>query len=485
MRKDLAKSSLFSLLSLLIPLVLGLVIIPQLIQSLGKERFSYLSLVWSLLGYFSFLDLGIGRTLTKMVAEKINKQGSENDLSFVKTAQVFVLFVSVVGTLVVYFLANVLVEKYLTVSTDIQEDLISSSKIIAFGIPMVTLASLNRGVLEGFSDFKLANIIQILSGILLFVLPLVFWKISPSMVFVCLGILLGRAILLFLSWKFVSLRLSHFSKAAKLNYSKDLKNLLSHGGWITVGNILAPLMANLDKILLGGIVALEKVVFYTTPMEMISRIWAVPGSVTRIFFPKFASNNNDQELKLQFRFASQIMGLFVVPICLVIYVFSHELMSLWLNKDFAMQSYSLAQWMVLGVLFNCFNWIPYGWLQATSYVRWSIYTVLLEIPLFFSAFFFFTNAYGISGAAAVWAARLVFDFVITYLVVVKVKRSLMSEFVFAFGYILGTIVTALILSFVQNLALKISLSLIIILAFALMNKNLIGEMLPKLRSKGK
>lgn len=253
--------------------------------------------------------------------------------------------------------------------------------------------------------------------------------------------------------------------------------LLSHGGWITVGNILAPLMANLDKILLGGIVALEKVVYYTTPMEMISRVWAVPGSVTRIFFPKFAATTSDQELKLQFRFASQIMGLFVVPICLVIFVFSKELIGLWLNNDFANQSSALAQWMVLGVLFNCFNWIPYGWLQATSHVRWSIYTVLLEIPLFFTTFYFFTSNYGIWGAAVVWAGRLIFDFLITYIVVVKIKRNLMSEFIFALSYILGTLVLLAGLIQIQNIMLKLGISTIVILIFALFNKTLIGEML--------
>lgn len=477
MRKNLAKSSLFSLLSLLLPLVLGLLIIPQLIYNLGEERFSYLSLVWSLLGYFSFLDLGIGRTLTKMVAERIHNQNESKNLSFVKTAQFFVFFISIIGTGILFFLAKYLVEKYLTVSPNIQEELISSSKIISFGIPMVTLASLNRGVLEGFSDFKLANIIQILSGVLLFVLPLAFWKINSSMVFVCIGILLGRFLLLLLSWKFVSARLSGYVKKKQPAYKRDLTTLLSHGGWITVGNILAPLMANLDKILLGGIVALEKVVFYTTPMEMISRVWAVPGSVTRIFFPKFAATTSDQELKLQFRFASQIMGLFVVPICLVIFVFSKELMGLWLSNDFANQSSALAQWMILGVLFNCFNWIPYGWLQATSHVRWSIYTVLLEIPLFFAAFYFFTSNYGIWGAAVVWSGRLIFDFLITYLAVVKIKRVLMSEFIFALSYILGTLVLLAGLIQIQNSMLKLGISTIVILIFALFNKALIGEML--------
>ena len=56
------------------PLILALITIPQLIAVLGAARFGVLTLVWMVVGYFSVFDLGLGRSLTKLVAERIDSE---------------------------------------------------------------------------------------------------------------------------------------------------------------------------------------------------------------------------------------------------------------------------------------------------------------------------------------------------------------------------------------------------------------------------
>jgi O-antigen/teichoic acid export membrane protein len=53
------------------PMLVGLVSIPVLIRAMGPDRFGVLTLAWALIGYSSLFDLGLGRALTKVVAEKI------------------------------------------------------------------------------------------------------------------------------------------------------------------------------------------------------------------------------------------------------------------------------------------------------------------------------------------------------------------------------------------------------------------------------
>lgn len=67
----LVSSSLWNLAGSLLPLGAGLVAIPLLIGQLGLERFGLLSLAWLLVGYFSLFDFGLGRSLTRLVAEKL------------------------------------------------------------------------------------------------------------------------------------------------------------------------------------------------------------------------------------------------------------------------------------------------------------------------------------------------------------------------------------------------------------------------------
>lgn len=67
----LARNTLWNLLGTLLPMGVAVVSIPPLVRALGLDRFGLLSLAWVVIGYFSLFDVGIGRALTKLVAEKL------------------------------------------------------------------------------------------------------------------------------------------------------------------------------------------------------------------------------------------------------------------------------------------------------------------------------------------------------------------------------------------------------------------------------
>ena len=53
-------SAAWSLLGNVLPMVAALAAVPFLLHYLGQERLGVLSLVWVVIGYFSFLDMGLG-----------------------------------------------------------------------------------------------------------------------------------------------------------------------------------------------------------------------------------------------------------------------------------------------------------------------------------------------------------------------------------------------------------------------------------------
>ena len=67
----LARNTVLNLIGQAGPLAIAIFTMPILIRGLGIDRFGVLTLVWLVIGYFSLFDLGIGRALTKFVAEKL------------------------------------------------------------------------------------------------------------------------------------------------------------------------------------------------------------------------------------------------------------------------------------------------------------------------------------------------------------------------------------------------------------------------------
>src|SRR2546428_13240441 len=73
--QPVARHTLYNILGQALPLAVGLVAIPILTRSLGDTRFGLLALMWAIIGYFSLLDLGLGRGTTKFVAEALGPPG--------------------------------------------------------------------------------------------------------------------------------------------------------------------------------------------------------------------------------------------------------------------------------------------------------------------------------------------------------------------------------------------------------------------------
>lgn len=58
------KNTIYNLSASILPLIAAIYSIPELITDLKDEKFSILLIIWSLIGYFSLFDFGVGRALT-------------------------------------------------------------------------------------------------------------------------------------------------------------------------------------------------------------------------------------------------------------------------------------------------------------------------------------------------------------------------------------------------------------------------------------
>jgi O-antigen/teichoic acid export membrane protein len=65
----LKRSFFFNLISPIMRLVVAVVTVPIYIHHVGEARYGVLSIVWILLGYFGFLDLGLSRASTSALSK--------------------------------------------------------------------------------------------------------------------------------------------------------------------------------------------------------------------------------------------------------------------------------------------------------------------------------------------------------------------------------------------------------------------------------
>src|SRR5216110_3506099 len=99
----LARNTIWNLLGSGAPMVVAVFCIPILIRGLGKDRFGVLTLAWALIGYTSLFDLGLGRALTQLVAQKLGA-GEEKEIpSLAWTSLVLMTLLGLAGSISILF----------------------------------------------------------------------------------------------------------------------------------------------------------------------------------------------------------------------------------------------------------------------------------------------------------------------------------------------------------------------------------------------
>ena len=68
-----------------------------------------------------------------------------------------------------------------------------------------------------------------------------------------------------------------------------MEKMLRFGGWMTVSNIIGPLILYLDRFLIGTIISVTAVAYYTAPFEIVNRMMVIPGAIVGVLFPALAA----------------------------------------------------------------------------------------------------------------------------------------------------------------------------------------------------
>ncbi|HMP74969.1 MAG TPA: flippase [Kiritimatiellia bacterium] len=408
-RSRLARHTLWNLVGMCAPMAVALFAIPLLIEGLGKERFGLLSLVWMLVGYFSVFDLGLGRALTKLIAEKIDRQPHEVAATF-WTAMTLMLGLGILGGVLVYSIAPWLAHSALNIDPALQPETLRSFRAVAWGLPVLITVTGLVGTLEACHRFPLVNIIRVPTGAFTFIGPLLVLPFSRDLYAVVLVLLAGRIVEWLLFFTACLRTVPGLRDAWRFNRA-EAPHLLGFGGWMTISNIVQPLMIHIDRFLIGALRSVAEVAFYVTPAEIVVKLLILPRAWVSVLFPTFAAEFKDRPESTSALFAQSVRLLLVLlfPVVLLLIAFAPEGLTLWLGAEFGERSAPVMRWLTAGVFLYSLAFVPTSLLQGTGRPDLTAKLHAVELPLYLAAAALLITRFGIVGAAAAWVLRAAID----------------------------------------------------------------------------
>jgi O-antigen/teichoic acid export membrane protein len=407
-----------------LPLLLGIVTIPYLIGKIGVEAFGVITLVWALIGYFSLFDFGLGRALTQQVSAARSSRLDIQIPSLVVTGLWFTAITGIIGAGILAVLASQLAQHWLNISLPLQASAESALLIAAIGIPLTTVTTGLRGVLEAYEDFKTVNLLRIVLGAANFGLPaLSVMFISDSLAWMVVGLIVARIVVMLAHVWVLYQKLPSGWAAARFS-NKQIRKLLSFGMWMTLSNIIGPLMVTADRFLISAVLGAGVVAYYTVPFEGLIRILALPGALSSALFPRLTAVITT-DINAASHLYSKCLKLttFVLsPICLLVAIGSKWGLTLWLGESFASQSWMIVCVMAVGILFNGIAHVPFAAIQSSGDARTTASLHFIELIVYIPVLYFCMKSFGLIGAAVAWSARAALD--LTFLLIYAKNKDL-------------------------------------------------------------
>jgi O-antigen/teichoic acid export membrane protein len=406
----LARNTIWNLIGSGAPMLVAVFCIPILIRGLGKERFGVLTLAWALIGSASLFDLGLGRALTQLVARKLGAGEDREVPSVAWTSLLLMLLLGFVGTASILLISPWLAGRGLNVPAALRQETLQSFRLLGLSIPFVITTSGLRGLLEAHQRFGLINALRIPMVVFTFAGPLLVLLFSSNLVPVVSTLIAGR-IVAWAAHLLLCLRVLPELRRSIAWERSTVGPLLRFGGWMTVTNVVGPLMVTLDRFLIGALVSLTAVAYYATPYEVVTKLLLIPGALMGVMFPAFSASFAQNGERTALLFGRSVKSLFLVlfPIMLCTVALAQDGLKLWLGPEFAQHSFRVLQCLALGVFINSLAQVPFALLQGVGRPDLTATLNLIELPLYLALLWWLIGTRGIEGAAVAWTARVAVD----------------------------------------------------------------------------
>ena len=204
----------------------------------------------------------------------------------------------------------------------------------------------------------------------------------------------------------------------------QLKRMLSYGLYVLIGGAAMIIVTRLDLMMIGSLLDLQQVAFYTVAF-FIGNAIMVPGkSIVAISTPLIAKAWENQDF-------SEIQNLYSKSSINQLIIGGIFFLCVWLNIDAVFdllpEKFRAGKWVVfyigLSQLFNISTGVNGAIIMNSKYYRYDLYTSVILVFLTIITNFFLIQKYGINGAAMATAIS-VFIFHFTRVILLKIKMNM-------------------------------------------------------------
>ena len=395
-----------TIVSVLIPGLLGLWSLKPLLELLGAETFTILSFFWVYTSHLGFFDLGISRNLGIELPKLPNSEKSKLVNESVRKG----LEYSILGIVVVSLLLFVIP------IFNPQFSLLFQFRVFAVllvWVPLAVIQMIMRGVFEASESFISAAVFRAYNQSVLFLVPWVMASWGHHDIFQMVVLITVARALSLLPAMYWLMRQYGLVLIKKI----ENKAVVIHRNnqWITLSNLSGIVNGSLDRFVLLSLLGAQAIGTYVFAQDFGIRILVLSSSFALVLLPFFSRNDSKLQNHIWVKRGSGLILLSHIALGLILFFGQTHLKHGFTNMPLAKDVVDFFWIFLLGITANGIGHILLSALHSHRELKrpalWHVISAVLYIPLLY----WVVQGFGLSGAALLWSVRSVIDTVVLYI----------------------------------------------------------------------
>ncbi len=391
--------------------VVHLAFVPLYVRYLGIEAYGLIGVFTSLLALFALLDLGLSATLNREMAKLSARSATEAGAGreardLLRTLETLywpaALLIGMVIALAAPFIAGDWIRgghlalakvEHAVILMGLTIGLQWPASLYAGGLMGLQRQVLLGGINAGVATLRAAGAVLVLANFSATIEAFFWWQAAASVVQTAAT---GAAL------RF-ALPPGDGAPRFRLRILSALWRLAAGMAAISA---LGVVLTQLDKLILVKLLPLAEFGYYSLAWTVATGLYFLIGPLFSALFPRFTqlvAQDDEPGLRRLYHEGCQWMSVILLPVAVVIALFSTELMQLWTgDASLARHSHVLLSLLIAGTALNGLMSLPSALQLAYGWTSLGIATNLVAVAALVPLMFVLTSRFGAAGGAAAW-----------------------------------------------------------------------------------
>ena len=394
--------AILSYISIIATTLVQLLYTPFLIRMLGQSEYGLYSLVYSIIGYLTVLDLGFGNAIVVYTAKYRAQKKYEEEKKLHGMFFVIFCIIGVIAALfglVLYFNVDTFFGN--TMTTQELEKAKIMMLILTLNLGITFIFNIFSSIITAYEKFTYQKLMTILNTLLkpVLMIPLLF--LGYKSIAMCIIITLINLGIMLSNYIYCKKKLE--IKIKFQGFDKQVfKEIFGYSFFIFLGVIVDKINWSVDQFVLGAVSGTIAVSLYSVASHINTLFINLSGAISGVMLPKMskmvAKDASNEELTNEFIKVGRIQYLLVFLMASGLTLVGKEFFIAWAGKEY-ITSYYIAIILIIPLCFPLIQNLGISIIQAKNMHKFrsvllfliAIANIVISIPL--------AKAYGGIGSA--------------------------------------------------------------------------------------